>query len=146
MGIRQAFASALIADTGVSEHLEGRVYWLVAPPRSPLPHATYQVVGRDRVRKMEAPTGLTFTDVQVDIFGTTPATTENAAEAIRDAFDHAHNTTLGTGPHAVSVAHMFLMTDHDMYEVPEDGGSTGLFRILQEWRILHSESVPNLSV
>jgi hypothetical protein len=153
MSIQAAIASHLIHDSRVAlevssnKYPEPRVFHLVAPPRTRWPYITFEFIGgNNRTRYMTNRSGMVMCPMQLNCWGRSIASAFAVNEAVQAGLDHKHHTNIGRAPNTIFIRSAMCDDYWLDYEPPRDAGELGIFRYIQEWRITHTEALPELAV
>jgi hypothetical protein len=141
-----AIKSHLLHHSKISLLVDDRVYHMVARRNPVRPYIVFQIISQDRWRHMTAVCGVVDTDVQLNCYADTADDADELAEAIRDSLDHFNHDDIGRAPDTIEVRAAFLNNSFMDTAPDPDGREYGLSRAVQEWRILHTESLPALAV
>lgn len=144
--VRAAIASHLIHDSQVALIVDGRVFSMVTPPRTAFPYITYQVISTDHVRHMTNVSGLVDRSVQINCWGRVETVVRTLADAVRKSLDHLNHRNIGRGANLLEIRAAFLENEIDDYTPSPRGDESGIFRIIMEWSIWHTETLPVLAV
>lgn len=127
---------------------EGRVFHMaVLSQRAPeRPYIVFQLIGRDGWRHMENTSGVVDAPVQITCYADRDTDVDDVSEAVRRSLDHLHHRTIGRAPDTIMVRGAFLNDAFPDYIHDDDGREWGAFKIIQEWKIVHEESLPLLAV
>jgi len=157
MSLHAAIKSHLLHHSKVALLVDDRVYHMtVLSTRAPKrPYIVFQVISQDRWRHMSNTCGVVDTEVQINIYADKHEGADAAgkqigaytvAEEVRKSLDHLNHRTIGRAPDSLTVNAAFLNNSFADYTVDPDGREWGAFRVVQEWRIVHEESLPVLAV
>lgn len=126
-----------------------RVYVDRAIQGAAMPYIVITRTGTDRPRGTEAAMGVVFTVFDVDIFTATVQAREGLATEVRNRLDGFRGTfgnQTGAGVNEiVSLACSLLDEDSTVGESGDSGDKTHVFRMTQEYQLVHRETVPSFS-
>lgn len=91
-----AVRSRLIANSAVTALVGGRVYFATAPQNATMPYLVLTIIFQDQFRQLSGLSGLTDTDIQVDIFAESPVTMYDVKEAVKLALDNVNGESQST--------------------------------------------------
>jgi hypothetical protein len=143
-----AIKSHLLHDSKVALLVDDRVYHMaVLGERTPKrPYIVFQIIGRDGWRHMENTCGVVDGSVQITCYGDRDTDVDDVSEAVRRSLDHLNHRTIGRAPDTITVRAAFLEDEFPGYTSDDDGREWGAFSVIQEWRIVHAQSLPALAV
>jgi len=130
MQIEQAVLKELLADSGITDLIGERLYYVKAPQDVAKPYIVFFKVSAPREYSHDGASKLARPRFQFSCFAMTYYEAKQIAEAIRVAIE-AFSGTMGTG---VEVGSCFCLNESDMYE--ED---TKLFHVAVDYLIYHKE-------
>jgi len=138
MAFKDDLYSKLTATTGITDIVETRIYYGIAPTNADVPYLTYMRISDDQIHHTGAASAFTRCQYQFSCWAFKELTSDNIANAVRNALD-GFNGTLG------STRTRIQMTDQvDLYDSPDDGSQAGLWHIAVTFDIWHQRAVPTL--
>lgn len=147
MSLVAAIKSHLLHDSRIALLVGDRVYHMMARRNPERPYIVFQIIGRDGWRYMTNVVGVVDSPVQITVYGDSDTDLHDVSEAVRKSLDHLNHRTIGRGADSMTIRAAFLEDAFPGYEPDDDGGREwGVFSIIQEWRIVHEESLPLLAV
>lgn len=132
-----AAVSALVG-TGAS----ARIYPQIAAQGAAKPYLVYQLISGEHGHHLRAASGLVQSRVQIDSYGSTYSGAKTLADKVRLALDGQLAGTLGSGSYTASIRSITLENEQDGFDNPRDGGALGIHRVIQDYSIWHTETVP----
>ena len=132
MQIEQATLKELLADSGVTNLIGERLYYVKAPQDVTKPYVVFFKASGPREYSHNGASALARPRFQFSCFATTYYQAKQIAEAIRAAIEAFSGTMGGAG--GVEVGSCFCINESDMYE--ED---TRLFHVAVDYLIYHKE-------
>ena len=147
MSLFAAIKSHLLHDSRIALLVGDRVFHMMARRAPDRPYIVFQIIGRDGWRHMTNVTGVVDSPVQIIVYGDSDTEVHEVSEAVRKSLDHLNHRTIGRGEDSLWINAAFLEDAFPGYDSDDDGGREwGVFSIIQEWRIVHKESLPLLAV
>lgn len=132
MQIEQAIKRELMADSGVTDLIGERLYYVRAPQDVVKPYVVFFKVSGLREYSHDGASELAQPRFQFSCFATIYYEAKQIAEAIRAAIE-AFSGTMG-GESGVEIGSCFCMNESDMYE-----DDTKLFHVAIDYLIFHKE-------
>lgn len=133
-------------EAGVYDWLSGRsavtdettnIYPQWVPRGKSLPYITLQLIFQDRPRYQEGVSGLVYSLVQIDCWGTTFKQAADLSEIVRDNMD-GYRGTMGTH----TIRRVTLEDTRSLVTPPRAGDDEDTPRISMDFGIWHTETVP----
>jgi hypothetical protein len=139
MSVLIDFATYLLTKSAITDLVSTRIFVDKLPESvTSRPSVTIQRISTVHQRALSGETGIATDRLQVDVWGSTSATTDAVAEAIRIAIDGQGPLTMGT----TAVVRPFDDGESSGYSQGIDASDQGEFRVTQEWIVWYAESTP----
>ncbi len=139
MSVLIDFATYLLTKSAITDLVSTRIFVDKLPESiTTRPSVTVQRISSVHMRDLSGETGIATDRIQLDVWGTTSATTDAVADAVRIAIDGQGPLTMGT----TAVIRPFDDGESSSYSTSIDGSDQGEFRVTQEWIIWYAESTP----
>jgi len=135
--IGKAIRTRLAADAAVAADVGTRIFPRAMPQDATLPAIVYQLVSSTSDDAIGGAAGMATALLQVDVYADTHLAANNTGEDIRAAL-HGFTGTIGSE----TIRGLQLQNKMELYQVPNDGGDDGVYRVTLDWSITHTESVP----
>ena len=132
MQIEQAVLKELLADSGVTDLISERLYYVKAPQDVVKPYVIFFKASGPREYSHDGVSALARPRFQFSCFATTYYEAKQIAEAIRAAIE-AFNGIMG-GAGGAEVGSCFCINESDIYE-----DNTQLFHVAVDYLIWHKE-------
>ena len=133
--VGKAIRTRLLSVSAVTNLVSTRIYPLTLPQGVTMPAVRYQRISGNSDPHIGGTTGTATARLQFDIFATTYAAAESLRDAIREAIDQYTGTSSGV------VIHSCNATNHlDLFDEPVHGDAVGLYQMVSDYEIIHSES------
>ena len=133
--VGKAIRTRLLSVSAVTNLVSTRIYPLTLPQGVTMPAVRYQRISGNSDPHIRGTTGTATARLQFDILATTYAAAESLREAIREAIDQYTGTSSGV------VIHSCNATSHlDLFDEPVHGDAVGLYQMVSDYEIIHSES------
>ena len=130
--VEQIFYSRLEEFAGLSGLVKARIFSIQAPQDILKPFITYQVISRDRVKKLTGPSFVSQSRFQVDCYSTTFFQAREIASQVRLALDGWRDTNADL---SIKGSSLINETDFDVTDTDPK-----LYRVLMEFMITHEEA------
>ena len=121
MNVTGPIKTLIAANATANGIFAGRVYPGVLEQETSYPAAAMNVADTSPSNSKTTASSLDRVLLQIDVYGTTPATTQDAAAAIRGAIDYQSSGAL---------THIEFIGQRDMFSAKPE-----LFRVMQEYSI-----------
>ena len=135
--IGKAIRTRLAADAAVAADVGTRIFPRAMPQDATLPAIVYQLISSNSDDALDGAAGIATALVQVDVYADTHLAANNTAEDVRASL-HGFTGTMGDE----TVSALQLANKIEGYQVPNDGGDDGVYRVTLDWSITHTESIP----
>ena len=133
--VGKAIRTRLLSVAAVTNLVSTRIYPLTLPQGVTMPAVRYQRVSGNSDPYIGGTTGAATARLQFDIFATTYAGAEAVRDAIKEAIDQYTGTSSGVVIHSCNSAmHM------DLFDEPVHGDAVGLYQMVSDYEIVHSET------
>jgi hypothetical protein len=123
----------LSAQTAISNIVSTRIYPEKLPQKPTLPALTYSQISAVRVRDLSGPAYKSRTRVSFSCWATTHLAAHQLAQALRQTLDDFYGTSWAD----ILVGSIRLDNEFDLFE--EEAGTVGIYRVVQDYIIAHSE-------
>lgn len=136
----------LITTSPVKELIGARVFGLVIPQFSaddiaklggPYPAIRYEESTIEDDNHLGGGSETCFTSLQIDCYAESYPSVKELQDGVRRVL-HTFKGQMG----ATDVKGCLLKTAEDIYEDPVDASDTGVYRVMMDFEIVHSESLP----
>lgn len=141
MTIESAFYNYLSTKASVTAEVGSRIFPQIAPESALYPFLVYSVILDTPEHDMTGAVGLTFVNMQIDVWCETIAERVTIAEVLRNALD---GFTGDMGTENLNIRSCFLSNRSNSQEPDSEGRATPIFRTSMDFNIWHVESVPTL--
>ena len=138
MSLQSDLYTYLRGLTTITDQVAARIYPHNAPTSAAFPYITYARISSTHEHHMTAAAGLSSQVIQFDVFASTIAEAEAAADALRAAMDGFQGGTMGS----TAVRHIELTNERDTFLPPADDSEVGVYNISVDFSIWAAESVP----
>jgi len=132
MLIEQAIYKYLAAQSGITDLVSTRIYYVRAPQDVTAPYIVFFKVSAPRVHSHDGGSGLAFPRFQFSCFASTYYVCKQVMEQLQTALQGYSGTMGGDG--GVSVGSSIYESEYDTYEV-----DTELYHVVAEYVISHQE-------
>lgn len=136
--VKKELFDYLNADAALTALVSARIFPVIAPASAAYPSVTVTRVFNEHTRHMLASGGLSIALYQIDTWALSSPSAESVAEAVRNLLDGYVTKDMG----GVDVRSSFLDLEEDTVETPQDGSQDFIYRIRQDYKIIHGESIP----
>lgn len=130
----------LAAQAAVSSLVGTRIYPDALPQDATRPALVFTVISSVGEHHLTAAAGIARAIVQIDCYADTRLAANALSEAVRGEMQGYRGAM---GSEYVQCCH--LQNRIYDYDTPEHGSDQGLYRVIMEWLIWHTESVPTFS-
>ena len=136
--IGRGLRAYLVGKTSVTDEVGTRIYPGVLPQDATLPAAVYNVVFAEPHDVLTGSSGSVTSTVQVDIYSDSHISSNSAGEAIR-LVTQGYSGSMGSE----TINAVRLTNRNETYEPPTDGSDLGRHRVLLEFDITHTNTIPS---
>ena len=133
MLIETALMTYLLAQSGITDYVGQRIYFVLAPQETAKPYIVITKIDAPRVHSHDDGSQLAHPRFQLSIFSMTYGEAKNIASAIQTALQGYAGTMGDAG--GVAVGAVFYEDENDFYEE-----STQLFQVACDYIFWHKES------
>lgn len=136
MTIETLLRARLVADNTVSGLVSTRIYPVILPQKPTLPAITFSKVSGVRMHNLSGTAGRAVARISFNCWATTYLGAQAVAAAVRASLDGFAGTLSDSGSPAETIrTNILLDNEIDFYE-----DETGVYRILQDYTLSHTET------
>lgn len=137
----EALRRLLLASAEMTALVGTRIYPIRAPQTAPKPYVTFNEISADHQEHMRGSSGCVSCRVQFDIIAETYAAVKAIGDRMRLTLQGYSGTVAHEGD-SCKIQSISLAGDYDGNEPPTPGTDQGPYRIIQDYKIGHAETVP----
>lgn len=141
--VEYAIRQRLVDTTAVAALVASRIYPQIAQQGAQRPYIVYQVISTDRPRHLLATSGLVSNRIQIDSYGVDYMGAKLLADKVRLSLDGLKHRTIGSDGYTAFVYGVALDSERDELDEPFDGDQLGVHRIVQDYIVWSTETVPS---
>lgn len=136
----------LSTTTPVKELVATRIFGLQIPQLGaadieqlggPYPAIRYEESVIEHIRHLAGGSATCQTALQIDCYAESYPDVKALADGVRRVLD-----TFAGEMGSTTIKEIILESEEDIYEDPVDAGDTGVYRVMQDYTVWHSESLP----
>jgi len=136
----------LTTTTPVKEQVATRVFGLQIPQFSeadikalggPYPALCYEESIIEHIRHLGGGSETCQTSLQINCYAETYPAVKQLADSVRRVLD-----TFAGEMGSTTIKEIILESEEDIYEDPVDASDKGVYRVMQDYTVWHSESLP----
>lgn len=135
--IGRGIRTYLVAQSGVSDLISTRMYPDILPQDTAFPSIVYAVISDITEHHLSAASNVSRSLIQIDCFASSRLSANALAEAVRAEMDGYRGSA---GSESVLASHM--RNRSFSYDMPDENDDVGLYRVMLEFLVWHTESVP----